>query len=233
LPIEQVVPPQASAMPAPVDESTSEVSPRGQRQVRSSDRHVRMISYLLAGVLAGLMVVWWQAREAPQLETLDGRSPVTEEREAPIETVSPMDSEPQLPAEPVAEAEQPDTESSVPAPQEPETVAGEEEAAAEPNARVLRNSGGGTATPVGQVRLTLYYSANCWTEIRDARGKRLAYDTVAAGATLFLDGVPPFQIYFANAKAVSLQYNGRPYDLSSHIRRGFARFELGGPAAEH
>jgi len=233
LSIDKVVPPMASAMPAPADETVSEVSPRGQRQVSSRDRHVRMISYLLAGVLAGLMVVWWQSREAPQLETLGGRPPATQTQEAPIETIDPDAMQQHLPPEPVAAVERQETKQLAPIQQTEDSAAGGEPAVAEPEGAVLRSADGGTAPPVGQTRLSLRYSENCWTEIRDARGKRLAYDTVAAGTTLYLDGVPPFQIYFANAKAVSLQYNGRPYDLSSHIRRGFARFELGGPVAEH
>jgi cytoskeleton protein RodZ len=60
------------------------------------------------------------------------------------------------------------------------------------------------------VSLEMRYSADSWTEVYDAAGKRLLYDLARAGSTRKVEGKPPLRVVLGNASAVSLELDGRP-----------------------
>jgi len=55
--------------------------------------------------------------------------------------------------------------------------------------------------------LSLSFSAECWTEVFDATGKRVAYGLYKAGRVLELSGVAPFQLKLGDPSVVEIQYN--------------------------
>lgn len=57
--------------------------------------------------------------------------------------------------------------------------------------------------------LQLTFSANCWTEIFDATGKRLAFDLYKAGSSLTVNGVPPFELKLGDPSGVQIQYQDK------------------------
>lgn len=77
------------------------------------------------------------------------------------------------------------------------------------------------------VELVLRFTEDCWVEVKDSRGKRLAYDLYRGGKSKQVTGIPPFSIFLGNAAAVAIEYNGQPYDAREHIDRNLARFSLG------
>lgn len=77
------------------------------------------------------------------------------------------------------------------------------------------------------VELVLNFSKDCWAEVTDSTGKRLAFDLYRAGSSKQVNGAPPFDIFLGNAVAVSIEYNGQAYDFSEHVNRNLARFSLG------
>ncbi len=84
----------------------------------------------------------------------------------------------------------------------------------------------GTATSTAGV-LELRYSAECWTEIRDARGRILYSGTAAAGQERRLRGTPPFQVVLGNRRAVTLILDGAEVPIpASAIRGRTARFAI-------
>ena len=87
---------------------------------------------------------------------------------------------------------------------EPEAVAAEPEpATSEP--QVADN----------EVRLSLEFSGDCWTEISDATGRRLFFEMGRAGDTVSLAGAAPFEVLFGNVDNVAVQVNGSDFQLSS------------------
>lgn len=220
--------------PAPVedDEAPSEVSPQGQREVKSSDRHVKLFSYLLAGVMMGMLIVWWQGREESKLATLDGGV------EAPLEASAAgkdadMGSKPQALESKAAEVTGA-TASDIPMADAIETPSVEiisaKKVVNEDLAPALVNPvsvDSATALAPGHARLSLNFSQDCWTDIRDSQQRRLVYDTISAGTSLIVDGKPPLRLFFGNAAGVKLHYNGKAVDLTPYVRREFARLELG------
>ena len=85
-----------------------------------------------------------------------------------------------------------------------------------------------TPAAAGNATITLQFSAECWLEITDASGKRLAYGTRQAGQTERLTGTAPFKVLLGNAAAAKVQLNDVAVDLSGYAAGRVARLTLGG-----
>ncbi len=70
------------------------------------------------------------------------------------------------------------------------------------------------------MRLSITYSGDCWTEITDASGRRLFFDLGKSGRTVNLTGEAPFNVLFGDAANVSLVVNGSPFEIPAGNRRG-------------
>lgn len=78
----------------------------------------------------------------------------------------------------------------------------------------------------GPGQLIISYQKSCWTDIRDATGKKLVYRTVAAGETINVEGEMPLSLFFGFAVGIDLTFNGEPIDLKQHTSGVFARLTL-------
>lgn len=70
------------------------------------------------------------------------------------------------------------------------------------------------------MRLTVTYLGDCWTEITDASGRRLFFDLGKSGRTVNLSGEAPFNVLFGDAANVNLAVNGASFDIPAADRRG-------------
>ncbi len=78
---------------------------------------------------------------------------------------------------------------------------------------------------IDKVRITVKYTEESWTEIVDARKRRLLHGLMKAGATRVISGQAPFNVFFGNSPGVQLEINGKPFDHSIYMRRNStARF---------
>jgi cytoskeleton protein RodZ len=68
----------------------------------------------------------------------------------------------------------------------------------------------------GEVRLTLNFSGDCWTEISDATGRRLFFEMGRAGETVELTGVAPFAVLLGDVDNVAVQVNGNNYPVTTN-----------------
>ncbi len=68
----------------------------------------------------------------------------------------------------------------------------------------------------GEVRLSLSYTGDCWTEISDATGQRLFADMGRDGSSVEVSGVAPFAVLFGNVDNVDVRVNGNSYPVSSN-----------------
>jgi len=83
----------------------------------------------------------------------------------------------------------------------------------------------------GEVRLTVTYSGDCWTEITDAGGSRLFFDLGSAGRSVTVTGEAPLNVLFGNAENVSVAVNGvdRPIVAADRRRGRTARLTIEQP----
>lgn len=80
--------------------------------------------------------------------------------------------------------------------------------------------------------LELTFTEESWIEITDANGRRVMFGLGKPGQTRALSGTAPFKILFGLSPAVSMRYNGEPFDQSQFARGKVARFTLGGQGDE-
>ncbi|GMV67647.1 MAG: hypothetical protein AMXMBFR76_00860 [Pseudomonadota bacterium] len=86
------------------------------------------------------------------------------------------------------------------------------------------------ATDAAMARLKIRYDEDCWTEVRDERGRQLIYRLAKAGTEQEVTGTPPFSLYLGYAPGVSVEIDGRPVDLASRIGNStVARIKLDRP----
>lgn len=69
------------------------------------------------------------------------------------------------------------------------------------------------ADPGDQLRVTLSFSGECWTEISDAGGNQLFFSMGRDGQTVELNGKAPITALFGNADNVEVFVNDNPYAL--------------------
>lgn len=60
--------------------------------------------------------------------------------------------------------------------------------------------------------LQLTFSADCWAEIFDAKGKRLAFNLYKKGSLLTVNGVAPFKLKLGDPSAVVIQYQNKIFE---------------------
>ncbi len=79
----------------------------------------------------------------------------------------------------------------------------------------------------GEGRLTLEYTADCWTRVTDANGKVLYSGLEKAGSSRTLVGETPLDLHLGFASGVQVSFNGEAVNLSGKTRGETARLKLG------
>jgi len=88
-----------------------------------------------------------------------------------------------------------------------------------------RDSSSATAAEKSRA-LDIKFHADSWLAVRDADGKRLAWETVKAGSTRHLRGTPPLKVVLGNAAAANITLAGEPFDTTPFTVGRIARFSV-------
>ncbi len=179
-------------------------------QATSGHRHIKLTSYLVAGIVVGLAVLWWQGNNnlpTSEITRLGKNTPPQTS-----EPMGPPDSVQTMPAAPLTNADH--AYMNTPTPQ--------------PDAASLP-APTGPAQPAAPARaqLSLYIEQESWIEVRDGQQNRLVYESLPPGRTLMLEGMVPLYVFLGNANGVRVEFDGKPFDLTPHKRGQVARFALG------
>lgn len=76
--------------------------------------------------------------------------------------------------------------------------------------------------------VVMNFNADCWLEVSDATGKKLFSGMQRSGGKLALSGTAPYRLKIGAPRAVQVQYQNQPVDLSRFIRTNqVARLTLG------
>ncbi|WP_456024419.1 RodZ domain-containing protein [Pseudomonas protegens] len=127
---------------------------------------------------------------------------------APVHTPAPVVANPATPAPSVPATPAP----TVTAPVVPATAAPTAEAAA----------------PVaGDGQVQLQFSADCWAQVTDGRGKVIFSGLKHKGDSVTVSGKPPLNVRLGVARAAQVSYNGQPVDIAPFTSGETARLKLG------
>lgn len=87
-----------------------------------------------------------------------------------------------------------------------------------------------TAAADDDVRLSVTFLGDCWTEITDASGRRLFFQLGRSGRTVNVSGPGPLTVLFGDANNVDVRVNGEDFTIPADGRRGrTARLTISGP----
>jgi cytoskeleton protein RodZ len=228
----------------------TEVDIRPMRSIKMRDDR-QIAAWIIAGLVlllvAVLLFVWWLGEDSTPLVLNEPSSdPVASLESAPVATpagdrsLAPRISAPQpipgtadgsrgnevaeqSPSADLRSAAQSESVSEEPQSSEPIASVAEDIDTVEPEVVV-------SAGESGLVTLELQFEADCWTEIRDARGMTLFYDLSQAGDALTVEGMPPFNVFLGNANGVRLTIDGSEFAIPTRSRRdNLAHFIVSAP----
>ena len=219
--------------------------------VRLSRSMVRFFTFILTLVIGVGAFLWWQDRSARtesgpsvsaleriEVEAADGTTeihlldraeePVDLAIEEPVNTL-PLATSDEIPGtETLPPDEQPAVETTDGAPmQQEETAASSEAPTAAATPAPVAEVAETEAVAPGEGRLTLDYTADCWTRVTDANGEVLYSGLAKAGSSRTLVGETPLDLHLGFASGVQVSFNGEAVNLSGKTRGETARLKLG------
>ncbi|MFH0025186.1 RodZ domain-containing protein [Pseudomonas fluorescens] len=99
---------------------------------------------------------------------------------------------------------------------------------AAPTAPVAPATSPEAAAPVaGEGQVQLQFSADCWAQVTDGRGKVIFSGLKHKGDSVTVAGKPPLNVRLGVARAAQVSYNGQPVDIAPFTSGETARLKLG------
>ncbi|QXI10892.1 RodZ domain-containing protein [Pseudomonas zeae] len=84
-----------------------------------------------------------------------------------------------------------------------------------------------TAPVAGDGQVQLQFSADCWAQVTDGRGKVIFSGLKHKGDSVTVSGKPPLNVRLGVARAAQVSYNGQPVDIAPFTSGETARLKLG------
>lgn len=252
LPAEQLI---AEYLAEPVSPSVYRATNRtGMKITTSSDPKIKLMTFVVAAVTVALFAAWWanERYSLISLEPAHESDTAVEEHQAldaNLPAPSPLYQDPpeEVAPETGADVKRPAGTSTLPTTKTVPPANGTPAATVAPATSPAAPSATATAQPVEaakpaptspvttqalaasvpQSTLVLEFQAASWTEIKDAKGRVLVYDTINPGRKMQLQGVAPFNVFLGYAPGVLIYYNGTLFPHGDYHRGDLARFTVG------
>ncbi|WP_448551664.1 RodZ domain-containing protein [Thalassotalea montiporae] len=123
-------------------------------------------------------------------------------------------------AEPVNEELAPETPLTVPQATVQPSVQAKPIELAQANAEVAQ-------APIAEpVKVVFSFAGDCWVNIYDGAGERIAWGIKKAGYVMELNGVAPFKVTVGKPELVAIDFNGESIDMSKYNVGNIAKFTL-------
>lgn len=225
-----------------VEEEKNELpvsNPVTSKESRSSDKGVMLGTALVAVVMLGLAVTWWQGRDSEsgrknQIDTVrtDKTSSISNDAITATDTANVTGDVGITIKDSDTHVVQNDTSASGKTVQQDSRETAVNTKALTNDAAIGSKSIDANKSPVtvaldkAQSKIVLHAKQSSWADIRDAKNNKLLYETVSAGRVVTIKGVGPFSIFLGNAAGIDLKFNGKKYDLEQHRNGLVARFKL-------
>ncbi len=173
---------------------------------QATENRFMWLTYAIVALLVVLLFIWWWQSE--------WKAPLSS-AEQPVES---------------AVAVTPETAVSEPAIANVVTPPGSEQLASMLEQLIEADAGPAVAEPVLAEplldQLEMRFSANCWVDVVDAEGNRVAYGTKQTGYVMQLKGKAPFVVTLGNPSVVQINFNQQAVDMSSFPGGRVAKFSI-------
>lgn len=219
--------------------------------VRLSRSMIRFFTFLLTLVIAAAAFFWWQdqstrsqsgpavsALERIEVEAADGTTEIhlLDRSEEPVDATDPaerlaLDSGEEPVVDIPSDSASVEPLSSEAPEQVPEAPGNGPAGSPEPSttSEPLAPAVSADIPPVapGEGRLTLNFTADCWTRVTDASGQVLYSGLAKAGTSRTVVGKTPLDLHLGFASGVQVDFNGEAVSLSGKTRGETARLKIG------
>lgn len=227
---EAIVLPEVETVAA-INQTTSQSNMQSfSRRTRRKTLEKRLwyFTWLVVVAVVIAVVYWWfqdseRSNFAPVVETEQSVASPAVIKATPIEVEQPIgtsDSDEQTGTiEAVAEVTNENVE-----PAEQELSSDQPvELTEEQKALVADN---GEPDEAGFLKVEMQFENECWVEVYDVAGERIAVGNKPAGYLMSLNAQGPLNVVLGNPVGVSIWVNGKSYDMSDKPSNRIARFEL-------
>lgn len=197
------------------------------------DNRIMKLTWVIFAAIAGITALWWYQNQQPDsFMTEVEPAPVVSEMPAMAENPVVTDDE----ITPLADTIEPLTDETAVATTTSEVpvVSDSKEQETAPTI-VVTEVAPKAEEPVSEPEVkdavvedtvSLSFAGDCWIDIRDATGKRLATGVKKSGDTLTLKGTAPYKLVLGAPAVVELTYQGKLVDLSKFSSGKVAKLTL-------
>jgi len=201
------------------------------------------LSYLIAAILFGLMVLWWVQEPKLSVNLFDDAKPekeqVLETSNDTNETVDLSVATKKVVTSTLAKLEviQPDEATQLAAKVNKNIESAIQDIAEQNIDTVLENQ----VTPTTEIQtqvnaetelvpdistVVFTFSGDCWVNIYDATGERVAWGVKKSGYVMTVTGKAPLKVTLGKPELATIAFNGNQVDMSSFNAGNIAKFTL-------
>ncbi|WP_378080297.1 RodZ domain-containing protein [Aeromonas bestiarum] len=205
---------------------------RRSRQ-QANDSRLKVVTWLVILVLIALSVAWWwqsTARRSAGDEALAATemSATANPQGATLSSAADVVDPVLMPVASDAMATAAEPTVSGAAATAPQVEASSAAVATVTSASVatLPAADDATADPAKAPQLKMSFTADCWLDVKDAKGKTLFSGLKKANDQLVLEGPEPLKFIIGAPMAVNIEYQGKSIDMSRYNNGRTARLSL-------
>ncbi|MCW8832158.1 MAG: DUF4115 domain-containing protein [Colwellia sp.] len=196
---------------------------------------IMWISYFIAAVLFGLMVLWWlQTPEPIKLDEVTQKAEqISTTPEQPAVELTEQNNQQEEQVQQLTDADQAITSSDVlpqAQPVEAEklvTTSSIENNLADQIENLAPASAQDNLEKASNVSTAVFtFSGDCWVNIYDATGERIAWGVKKMGYVMTVSGKPPLEVTLGKPELAAIVFNGQPVDMSPFNVGNIAKFTL-------
>ena len=215
---------------------------KGTEKLAESNR-IMWISYLILAILIGSTVVWWMQNNTA--EGLKETAETKKESAGNIEIQQPdLLEKTTISSMLVPTVENTNTESIIEKTSAPnatlnqdslnitnpvmqiENVQVNEEAATQTESPLVNDVTEKTELEVTSTNVTFTFSGDCWVNISDATGERIAWGVKKLGYVMKISGQAPFNVTLGRPELVAIDFSDEIIDMSQFNAGNIAKFTL-------
>ncbi|MDM5129671.1 cytoskeleton protein RodZ [Aeromonas piscicola] len=205
---------------------------RRSRQ-QANDSRLKVVTWLVILVLIALSVAWWwqsTARRSAGDEALAATemSATANPQGATLSSATDVVDPVVMPAasDAMATAAEPIVSSAAATAPQAEASSAAVATVTSASVATLPVADDATTDPAKAPQLKMSFTADCWLDVKDAKGKTLFSGLKKANDQLVLEGPEPLKFIIGAPMAVNIEYQGKSIDMSRYNNGRTARLSL-------